>query len=70
MCEELTEELYEGKHLARSLAYHLISMGAARVEMPVFVEDEEYRITVEHVPVDPADGGLYHPLPPAAPLID
>jgi hypothetical protein len=61
MCEELKEKRDEGKRLARQLAEHLRTMRAAWAEIPIFIDDEEYRITVEHVPVEQIDDAAEMP---------
>ena len=54
MCEELENELNEGKRIATELAAHLLAMGASKATIPVFVADEQYEITVRHIPVEEA----------------
>jgi hypothetical protein len=49
MCEELDEEVREGRNYAESLAWHLRAMGAGRAEFPVEVEGGQYRVVVEMV---------------------
>lgn len=57
MCEELNleENLEEGKRHALALAEHMREMGAQKATIPVFIEDEEYEITVSHIPVKEAN---------------
>lgn len=56
MCEELNEELSEGKKLAVKLVEHLCSMGAGKAMMPVFMDGIEYLVTIETVgPTNKAD---------------
>jgi hypothetical protein len=47
MCEELEDELNEGGRLAMQLAEHLQAMGAAKAEIPVTIDSNEFRVTVE-----------------------
>lgn len=51
MCQELTDELNEGNEAATRLVQHLRRMEANQMSQSVFIEDEEYKVTVTHKPV-------------------
>ncbi len=53
MCADFNTELDQGKRLALALAIHLRQMSAGKAIIPVFIEDEKYEITVEHIAVTP-----------------
>lgn len=57
MCEELKDELNEGKDAATRVVEHLLRMGADRGTIPVIVDDEKYEVEVRHVPVVPEPVG-------------
>lgn len=54
MCKELDEELERGKQASEALAEHLMAMGAAKSEGPVYITDplgrlHEFKVSVEYV---------------------
>jgi hypothetical protein len=53
MCQELTDELNEGNEAATRLVQHVRRMGADQMSQSVFIEDEEYKVTIAHKPVTP-----------------
>jgi len=46
MCQELTDELEQGKEAAKALAKHLEVMGADKLTRPVETDDGCYRVTI------------------------
>ena len=52
--QELARELNEGGKAAFALVEHMRRMGADALSLPVIIEDEVYRVTVKHEPVEPA----------------
>jgi hypothetical protein len=58
VCEDLKEELDHGKQLAIWLVHHLRDMGAGSATIPVYIQDEEYTVTVTHKPVTPLESDV------------
>ena len=46
VCEELNQELGNGRKLAEQLALHLESMGAGQCEIPITTDDGCYLIKI------------------------
>ncbi len=51
----LEAEMANGKRIARELAVHLRAMNAFNAQFPVSVDDENYVVTIAHIPVIPAE---------------
>ena len=57
MCDdEFTRRRMENIRLATELAQRVRDMGAAAATFPIFIEDEQYEVSVKHIPVDLGDG--------------
>lgn len=54
MSQELNEKLQNGRNPARQLVEHLLhEMGASSCTIPVIYNDEQYDVSIRHVPVKP-----------------
>ncbi len=53
MCEQLDQEIAEGRRLAKELVEHILRMGSAGARIPILIADESYVVSVKHIPVTP-----------------